>query len=85
LAVTRAPPDSGGELADHALRGTHPAAASASTIALPTTTPSASRAVARACAGVLIPKPTASGSELADRTRADVLGRGPSGPDRARR
>src|SRR5207244_12140494 len=43
---------------------------SASTRALPTTTPSASWAVARACAGVLMPNPTASGSGLAARTRA---------------
>src|SRR5205814_10167771 len=34
----------------------------ASTIALPTTTPSARAAVARACAGVPIPKPTARGA-----------------------
>src|SRR5207249_2719278 len=52
-----------------------PPAANASTIALPTTTPSASRAVARACAGVLIPNPTASGSALAARTRATCSAR----------
>ena len=40
-----------------------------STSALPTTTPSAIRATVRACEGVDMPNPTATGSEVAARTR----------------
>src|SRR5439155_22881262 len=47
-----------------------PPAPSASTRALPTTTPSAWPAIALACAGVEIPKPTATGSVVARRTWA---------------
>ncbi len=47
----------------------------ARTIALPTTTPSASAATARACSGREIPKPIHSGSVVAARTRAAVAGR----------
>ncbi len=48
---------------------------SASTNALPTTTPSATRAVARACAAVPIPNPTAMGKRVAARIAATCLER----------
>src|SRR2546428_8275599 len=47
-----------------------PPAANASTMALPTTTPSASPAGAPAMAGRPVPNPPARGGALADRTRA---------------